>query len=423
MQQTVGAGQAGLQIAARMKAMRIPALVIEGHARVGDHWRKRCPAPTIQTIKRYHTPVAVLYQPYPTNWPEYTPRDMLADWCEHYASIQELIVWTGSEIHPNPTYDTASCTWDVTVLRDGEPLKLHPSHIVFTTGTMEEPFMPDCPGRDVFRGQVLHSSSFRGGSDFSGKRVVVVGAGSSAIDACQDLVLNGAESVTMIQRSSTCVLSRDILSLVQRSTWADNRPLEVADFLGVVHRLPKSMPDTVIAQPPPSFARTMTIPAGGPLREKLAQGGLQLGQALTMPILEKIGGLMIFIGYWIDAGAAELVANGSIKVKSGITPDRFTETSLIFSDGTELPADAVIFATGYQPITEATRGLLGNNVAALAGDPYGLNAEGELNSYCPTGHPGLWYGTGDFFAARFYSKMLALQIKARQLQLVSVAPP
>ena len=47
----------------------------------------------------------MLYQPYPTNWPEFTPRDKLADWLEHYASIQDLIVWTKSELKSRPTYN------------------------------------------------------------------------------------------------------------------------------------------------------------------------------------------------------------------------------------------------------------------------------------------------------------------------------
>ena len=43
-------------------------------------------------------------------------------------------------------------------------------------------------------------------------------------------------------------------------------------------------------------------------------------------------------------GGADLIANGSIKVKSGVSLQRFTESGLILSDGSELPADTVIFA-------------------------------------------------------------------------------
>ncbi|KAJ2989557.1 hypothetical protein NUW54_g8745 [Trametes sanguinea] len=136
------------------------------------------------------------------------------------------------------------------------------------------------------------------------------------------------------------------------------------------------------------------------------------GKGLSMPVLEKVG------GHWWDSGAADLIANRIIQVKSGISPERFIETGLAFSDGTKLDADAIIFATGYQPVMESVRGLLGEENSSLVGDISGLDAEGEMKgSYRPTEHPGLWFATGDIFVSRFYSQILALQIKARQLHL------
>ncbi|KAJ3018562.1 hypothetical protein NUW54_g308 [Trametes sanguinea] len=148
---------------------------------------------------------------------------------------------------------------------------------------------------------------------------------------------------------------------------------------------------------------------------KLRKGGLKLnmgpeGRGLSMPVLEKVG------GHWWDSGAADMIADGLIQVKSGTSPERFTETGLAFGDGTQLAADAIIFATGYQPIMESVRELLGEDISRLVGDISGLDEEGQMKaSYRPTGHPGLWFATGDIFVSRFYSKILALQIKARQL--------
>ncbi|CDO71326.1 hypothetical protein BN946_scf184908.g84 [Trametes cinnabarina] len=399
-------GQTGLQIAARMKAMQVPALVVERCARIGDHWRRRYPTLTLHTIKRHHS---LLYQSYPTNWPEYTPKDKLADWLEHYASIQDLVVWTASELQPRPVYNMASGRWEIIVRRGEKEVQLSPAHLILATGTLGEAHMPDCPGRDAFQGEVLHSEGFHGGERFTGKRVIVVGAGNTSIDICQDLVFNEAQSVTMIQRSSTCVMSRDLLSSFQRHTWTDDRPLDISDFLA--------------ASWPIGLQKKLAIASQDAmwhmdkeLHAKLRNGGLQLnmgpeGEGFYLLTLERFGGQ--------DKGGADLIANGSIKVRSGIAPERFTETGLVFNDGMELSADVVIFATGYLPITESNRRLLGNEVIAQAGDVYGLDAEGELQgSYRPTGHPGLWYGTGDFFVSRFYSKLLALQIKARQLQMI-----
>lgn len=46
----------------------------------------------------------------------------------------------------------------------------------------------------------------------------------------------------------------------------------------------------------------------------------------------------------LDKGGADLIADGKIKVRNGISPQKFTEQALIMDDGSELPADAVIFA-------------------------------------------------------------------------------
>ncbi|KAI0650322.1 FAD/NAD-P-binding domain-containing protein [Trametes meyenii] len=403
----VGGAQTGLQVAARFKAMQIPTLVIEQHPRVGDVWRKRYPTLTLHTIKRQHS---LLYQPFPSNWPEFTPRDKLADWLEHYASIQDLVVWTESKLQPHPIYDPTSGTWDVTILRNGRPVKLRPAHIVLATGTLGKPNIPSFPGQDIFLGQTLHSEGYPGGKRFAGRRVVVVGAGNSSIDICQDLVFNGAQSVTMIQRSATCVSARSVANSHIRARYPDEWPVDVADFKAAAwpFGLQKKL---AIATQDARWA------AEKELFDKLRKGGLQLtqgpdGEGLYILVLERLG------GYWQDKGGADMIADGRIKVVSGMQPVRFTNSSLVLSDDSELPADVVVFATGYVNIREADRELLGDDVVSQIGDVYGLDDEGEVKgSYRPSGHPGVWYATGDFFFSRFHSKTLALQIKAKQLGL------
>ena len=53
--------------------------------------------------------------------------------------------------------------------------------------------------------------------------------------------------------------------------------------------------------------------------------------------------LSIFI---IDTGASQLIADGKIKLKTDSVIKSFTESSIVFENGTELAADVVIFATG-----------------------------------------------------------------------------
>ncbi|HYY61372.1 MAG TPA: NAD(P)-binding protein, partial [Burkholderiales bacterium] len=77
----VGGGQAGLSIAARLKALGVDALVVDRWPRIGDNWRRRYHALTL------HNQVHVNHLPYlafPPTWPVYIPKDMLASWFEAY---------------------------------------------------------------------------------------------------------------------------------------------------------------------------------------------------------------------------------------------------------------------------------------------------------------------------------------------------
>ncbi|KAI1795123.1 dimethylaniline monooxygenase (N-oxide-forming) [Ganoderma leucocontextum] len=404
----VGAGQTGLHMAARFKQMKIPALVIERNARIGDNWRKRYPTLTLHTVKRHHT---LLYQSYPTNWPEFTPRDRLGDWLELYVTMQDLVVWTSADMKGRPTYSTETNDWDVTVFREGFEVKLRPAHIVLATGTLGERNIPDVPDIERFQGQVLHSQDYTGGAPYAGQRAVIIGAGNSSIDVCQDLVFNGADSVTMVQRSSTCVMSREYMARRQRALFPEDVPLDISDFksaampFGLLKKLN-------IADQQGAWEEDKE------LHDKLRKGDVKLnmgpeGEGLYLLVMERGG------GYWLDKGGADLVSDGRIKVKNGISPQKFTENGVVFSDGSELPADLVIFATGYINMRENNKELFGEDVIDMTDEVYGLDEEGELRgSYRPSGYPGLWFASGDFFISRVMSKTLALQFKAIQLGLL-----
>lgn len=232
--------------------------------------------------------VSVLYQPFPSNWPEFTPRDKLADWLEHYASIEDLVVWTNSELKPRPTYNVEDHRWDVTVLREGVEVKLRPVHIVLATGTLGRPIVPDVPGMEAFQGQVVHSSRFPGGALFAGQHAVVVGAGNSSMDICQDLALRNAVSVTMVQRSTSCVMSLDFIADIFRESYSEDIPLDVADlrFFSIGHGLRKRM---AIEN------QALAWEAHKELHEKLRKGGVSFnlgpeGQGVPILVFERLGG-------------------------------------------------------------------------------------------------------------------------------------
>ncbi|KAJ7486972.1 FAD/NAD-P-binding domain-containing protein [Mycena latifolia] len=406
----VGGGQTGLNVAARFRQMSIPALIVETTDRIGDNWRKRYPMLTLHTIKSHH---CMLYQPYPENWPIYTPRDKLADWLEQYALSQDLVVWTNSRLLPTPTYDTATKRWTVVIDRAGTRVTLNPAHIVLATGALGAPIIPSIPDAHLFSGTDVHSEAYAGGKAFTGKRVLVVGAGNSSADICQDLSFHGAAEVTMLQRSSTCVVSVDSIARMLERIWPPDVPTDVADFKA------KAMPFLLVRQIGTETTEHMWAQEAETHRG-LREAGLSLtmgkdGEGLFPMVLERSG------GYWLDVGVADFIRSGRVKVKQGVEIARFTENSAVFTDGSSLAIDAVIYATSYESIRDTLRPLFGDAVMDQTSVVRGVDEEGELNGcYRPSGYPGLWYAAGDWSTARFFSKQLALQIKAIELGLMTL---
>lgn len=67
--------------------------------------------------------------------------------------------------------------------------------------------MPKIEGMDKFKGTIVHSSQHKTGRDWVGKKAVVVGACTSAHDISKDFYDQGVGSITMVQRSSTYIMS------------------------------------------------------------------------------------------------------------------------------------------------------------------------------------------------------------------------
>jgi cation diffusion facilitator CzcD-associated flavoprotein CzcO len=156
--------------------------------------------------------------------------------------------------------------------------------------------------------------------------------------------------------------------------------------------------------------------------ERLTKAGFLLdfgedGSGLFMKYLRRGS------GYYIDVGASELIAEGKIRLKSGVSIGRIKERSVVLTDGTELPADLIVYATGYGSMNDWAARLISQDVADKVGKCWGLGSgttndpgpwEGELrNMWKPTHQPSLWFHVGNLHQSRHYSQFLSLQIKAR----------
>ncbi|KAI4125103.1 MAG: hypothetical protein LQ338_004455 [Usnochroma carphineum] len=391
----VGAGQGGLTVAARLKQLGVRTLIIDRNERIGDNWRNR-----------YHQ--LVLHDSV------FTPKDKLAEWFEIYAKALELNVWTKTNLS-NSSWDESKRQWTLNLEREvggrKETRTLHPHHVIQATGHSGEPYFPShIKGLDAFRGdRLVHSSQFTGPeSNAKGKKAVIVGCCNSAHDIAQDYYEHGY-NVTMVQRSSTLVVTCDsLIDVDMKGVYSeDGPPVEDADILNM------SVPNPVAAR--------LKVDANREINRRDAEllRGLQKAGFAVDSGPECSGIFMKYLhrggGYYIDVGASQLIVDGKIKVKQGQEIERVNPHSITFKDGSELEADEIVFATGFQNMRETARKIFGDGLADRVKDVWGFDDEGEIRTmWRRTGHPGFWFFGGNLALCRFFSRLLALQIKGME---------
>jgi putative flavoprotein involved in K+ transport len=411
----IGGGQGGIALAARLRQLQVPTIVVECNERPGDSWRKRYKSLCL------HDPVWYDHLPYikfPDNWPVFSPKDKIADWLEMYTRVMELNYWPSTEAK-SVSYDEQACEWRVVVIRDGAEITLRPKQLVLATGMSSQPNLPDLPGQDVFGGDQHHSSRHPGPDAYAGKRAVVIGSNNSAFDICAALWEHGAD-VTMVQRSSTHIVRSDTLMDIGLGALYSQQAVEAG--------VSTEKADAIFASLPYRIMPQFQIPLYDQIRERdadfyerLERAGFQHdwgpdGSGLFMKYLRRGS------GYYIDVGAADLVANGDVKLASGQV-DHLTENAVVLQDRTELPADLVVYATGYESMNGWVAELISQEMADRVGKVWGLGSdtpkdpgpwEGEeRNMWKPTQQTALWFHGGNLHQSRYYSLYLALQLKAR----------
>lgn len=353
--------------------------------------------------------------PFPEHWPVFTPKDKLAEWFECYAKILELNVWTKSEPE-SASYDPVQQHWTVKINRTTptgvETRTLHPKHIIQATGHAGKKYMPAIPGMDAFQGSVIcHSSEFPGAqTSGTGKRAVVIGACNSSHDICQDYHEQGYD-VTMVQRSTTCVVSSEaaaeiLLGAVYEEGGPDNEDGDLWMWGHPAETL-KALHADLCEKQQEKDAK---------LLEGLEKVGFKLDKGpddcgLFYKYLQRGG------GYYFDVGASQLVIDGKIKVKHADVSE-ILPNGVKFSDGTELEADEIVFATGYENMKTQARIVFGDEIGDKVNDVWGFDEHGEIRSlWRKSGHPGFWFHGGNLAMCRYFSRLLALQIKAQLLDL------
>ncbi len=407
----VGGGHNGLMLAARLKRLGVPTLVVDALDKPGDGWRSRYRSLYL------HDPVFLdhfPYLPFPDHWPLYTSKDKIADWLEIYAKAMEIDFWGGA-VCTAASHDEKSGVWTVTIARGGQTLTLRPTQLVLATGLSGAKHIPAIAGAQRFGGQQYHSADHGSGATLAGKRCIVIGSNNSAHDICVDLWEHDAQ-VTMIQRSPTIVVRADTMREGAKTLYYAQPGADI-DLADLMFAAAPFRPRLAAEKAFTDYLRQVDAA----FYQRLQDSGFQLWHGE-----DETGFFMAYYrraaGYYIDVGGSELIAAGEIAVRHGEIAE-IGAAGLTMADGSFLPADVIIYATGYRPMHESVGQLISPEVQRCVGPCWGLGSgtqgdpgpwQGELrNMWKPTAQQGLWFQGGNLMQCRFHSLHLALQLKAR----------
>ena len=197
----VGAGFSGLYMLLRLRQLSLPAVALEEAADVGGTWYwnrypgARCDIPTTDYTYSFDPELEEAWS-----------------WSEKYATQPEILAYLGFvadryDLRREIRFSTrlVSAAWDDTDARwqvrtdQGDDLRCR--HLVMASGCLSLPKTPDIEGTDRFRGRVYFTSRWPHDKvDFAGRRVAVVGTGSSGIQVVPPIA-EQASQLVVFQRT------------------------------------------------------------------------------------------------------------------------------------------------------------------------------------------------------------------------------
>lgn len=183
----IGAGQAGLSSAYHLKQRGLTPgrgfIVLDQSPTAGGAWQFRWPSLTLSTVNRVHDlPGMAFSEAVDTSADQVEAAVAVPLYFAEYEKRFELPVFRPVEVK-------VVCERDGRFRVETDRGNFSARGIVNATGTWENPYIPDYPGKELFRGRQLHTRDYKRAAEFAGRRVVVVGAGISAIQLLDEISL------------------------------------------------------------------------------------------------------------------------------------------------------------------------------------------------------------------------------------------
>jgi cation diffusion facilitator CzcD-associated flavoprotein CzcO len=307
----VGAGPAGLATSRELSRAGVQHVVLECGDQIGQTWANLYDNLVLHTAKRFSALPGLAF---PSSTPRFPSRRDFLAYLHQYADTFRVPVETHAEVASFHHVDGA---W---IARTTAGAEVRARAVVVATGIVSNPHIPEIPGRVRFAGRLLHSADYRRPEGFTGRRVLVVGAGNSAAEISVELARAGAD-VTLAVRTGAFIVPREIAGI----------PIQY--FSAGLAWLPARAQRLTTAM----ISRASALVRG--------PAGLPAPLPAACPNVPLIG-----------LRVADLLRAGTIRLKGGVAD--FTAAGVRFIDNSEQPFDAVILATGYRAAVGMLRGLI-----------------------------------------------------------------
>ncbi|GIZ45244.1 hypothetical protein CKM354_000842200 [Cercospora kikuchii] len=399
----IGGGHGGLGVAGRLTALNISNILFDNRPQIGDSWGHRYDSAKWHTIREYgNLPFG---RTFTETDPNLLPAKRIAaaykDWSIKYG----LNIQAGTHIQ-NAKWDTTGEMWFIT---DGNQLWKARNLVLCIGPGAKTPVSPSWASQGAikasnFQGTIIHSVNYHNPKGFEGKRGIVIGTANTAHDVAEDMA-DLKMDVTMVQRNPTFILPGEWLAMSHGRNYNLDKPAHVAD------RQEATMPNK-IARELVNRNIHFLVKQNSKRFDDLEQAGFRVdrfGDLLTNLSVR-------FGGHYIDVGSCKRIVDGEIKVRQGAIQG-LTKEGVRFEDGTEIKADLIVLATGFDhDFRKDAAEIVGSEVAGRMDEFSGPDSEGETRAYAKfAGHPHLYYGGGEVRSSRFYSQFIALQIQKESL--------
>jgi indole-3-pyruvate monooxygenase len=306
----IGAGPAGLAVAACLKRRGASCIIVDRATEVGSSWRRHYDRLHLHSDRDRS---ALPYLAFPAGTPRYPSREQVIEYLELYARHFELVPHFSEEVR---TVRPCNPGWIATTTAS----VYHSRQVVVATGYNAVPYLPRWRGQEHFGGRILHSSEYRSGESFRGQSVLIVGMGNSGGEIAIDLHEHGAR-VAMAVRGPVNIVPREIIGV------------PVLAIAIVLNRLPARFADALAAPLVRLIIGDIT---------KLGFRKLPMGPFTQIKARTRIP--------LIDVGTVKLIREGHIEVLGDIR--EMGEADVTFDDGRLRGFDAVVAATGFRPRTD-----------------------------------------------------------------------